>query len=68
MSSLRLPKEWGSFSFHKKQFYLVDTHQAKNISEASVLLARRTKRFMRSEFKKVLAQCQPEVVRLPYKD
>lgn len=67
MSALRLPKEWNTFSFQKKQFYLVDTHQAANISEASRLLSARTDRSIKKKLRETFKPRAIEM-RFPYAD
>jgi hypothetical protein len=61
--SLNLPNSWGQMSSYAKLCYLVNSHQARDFSEAGKLLARKKK--VETANKGV---DKPREIRLPYAD
>ncbi len=53
MRTLTLPKTWDKMHFSQKQYYLVDTHQAKNLCEAAKSITKMTNDRIRSALKKL---------------
>jgi len=54
MSKLNVPPSWGKMAFNQKQYYLVDTHQAKNLSDAAKIITKETNDQLRAAVRATL--------------
>lgn len=52
--TLSLPTSWKRMAFNQQQYYLVDTHQSKNLSEAAKVITKMTNDRIRSEVRAIL--------------
>lgn len=48
MKKYNLPKSWDKMNFSQRQYYLVDTFQAKNLSVAAKIITKQTNEAMRA--------------------
>lgn len=59
---MNFPSSWLRMSAYQKMYYLVDTHQARDVRDAGRKLSTLRRK------PQPVRQHQPQAVRLPYKD
>lgn len=51
MATIHLPPSWGKMAFCNQQYYLVDTHQAKDLCQAAKIITKMTNDKLRAAIK-----------------